>query len=261
MIFAYGFTIFILFIAALFFPPIGLFIPTIKIKTMSKFPLNKVVIANIMIIVLILIFQYSFLILYLPFLIVELLYFFLKSRFLNLGVVDKINISSIVSSTILFGILLMVIKQSGVNFESMKEIYLTKTTVKIEEIEMVFNILKDNGYLLSFIYIYIMNAILYLKMESKSIKSWKLSYLWILPYLIMFFMKKMGILDGYIVENVMNISKVIFIFFGMICIYKNVNKKIKNTILSKLVVIIGVLLSSSVFFIYGVIKTLKNEEN
>ena len=155
----------------------------------------------------------------------------------------------------------MVIKQSGVNFESMKEIYLTKTTVKIEEIEMVFNILKDNGYLLSFIYIYIMNAILYLKMESKSIKSWKLSYLWILPYLIMFFMKKMGILDGYIVENIMNISKVIFIFFGMICIYKNVNKKIENTILSRLVVIIGGLLFSTAFFIYGVIKTLKNEEN
>ena len=126
---------------------------------------------------------------------------------------------------------------------------------------MVFNVLKDNGYLLSFIYIYIMNAILYLKIESKSIKSWKLSYLWILPYLILFFMKKMGILDGYIVENVMNISKVIFIFFGMICIYKHVNKKIKNTILSRLVVIIGGLLFSTVFFIYGVIKTLKNEEN
>lgn len=96
---------------------------------------------------------------------------------------------------------------------------------------------------------------------KKNIENWKLSYLWVMPYLIIFFMKKLGMFDGYIIENILNVSKTMFIFFGMICVYQNINKKIKNSLLSKIIVLMGAMLFSLAFFIYGVLKSLKTEKN
>ncbi|MGL5126490.1 MAG: hypothetical protein ACRC6U_11020 [Fusobacteriaceae bacterium] len=256
----YGLTTLIIFITALFFPPAGIFIPVFKINKAKDMSLMSKIVGNLVPIILIGTLEITLLLIYAVFLVVEIMYVYNKKITNKLGTFDKIAINSFVTGILLLIISYIVIEKSGITMLKLEEIYADRSGVKIEDLKGAFEYLKENIYIITFAYMYMVNYLVFWIEDRDGYKEWKISYLWIALYVIIFFINYFIKEDSIYLENILNILKNIVMFFGIKELYIWLKPKIKSSFLAKVLVVLAFLISPMVIFVFGGIKIFETKK-
>lgn len=97
----------------------------------------------------------------------------------------------------------------------------------------------------------------YFSLDKKDYGNWEVSYGWILIYIITFFIWKIFKIENFYIYNLMEIGKVIFIFFGLKSIYTMLNKILKIRILNSFIAIFTSVMFPFLAFVIGVLSGFK----
>lgn len=256
----YGIITLILFVATLFFPPAGIFIPIYKVKKSKNISLVTRLVGNIIPIIFIGSIEISLLLIYCVFLFVEFAYLFSKDNMKRLGIFDRIGINSLVTAIFLLVISYIFIEQSGVTMGKLEEVYANRSGMKIEELKGVFDYLSKNIYIITFAYMYIVNYLLFWVEDRAGYQEWKISYLWIGIYVILFFINYSITEYNLYLENSLNILQTIVMFFGIKELYVWLKIKVKSGFLGKVLVALVFSISPMMLFIFGGIKIFQTKK-
>lgn len=258
MIFLTGIITGLLFMILQIFPPLGVVLPIYKIKKLQFRGIKEHLIVNIIAIAMVTIIDYNFGIVYLAFLVPELLYYYINTKHQNLKVFDRINIIAIFT-TIGFALAYYIVfKMSGVGFEQMRAIYEKNIQLSPKELDSAFTFIKDYSVFLIFIYSIFMVYVIYYYFNFLTFFFWEISYHWIIVYLVLYFAKYFDIFGGVYVENGLKILQVMFMPFGVKAIYLTFLRKFHKRFLSKMFTIFIFAYSPYLTFIYGVLVSLKS---
>lgn len=255
MIFLTGIMTGLLFLILQTFPPLGFILPIYKIKKLGALGIKEHLIVNILAVGVITIVDYKLALVYLAFLVPEFGYYFILGNFKNLKAFDRIVIVAIATSVTFFLVYSLIFKYSGVSFEMIREIYEKNVKLKKEDLESAFIFIKNYSYYLAFVYSFVIVFAICLFFNRKSFIYWEISYLWIIPYIALFFLKHFDVLQGIYVENGLKILTVIFIPYGMKSIYLSLLSFTKMKFLCRIAVLLILLYNPQLFFIYGVISS------
>ena len=97
----------------------------------------------------------------------------------------------------------------------------------------------------------------YFSLDKKNYENWEISYGWVLIYITTFFAAKIFKIDNFYINNLMEIGKVIFIFFGLKSIYTALNKILKIRILNSFIAIFTSVMFPFLTFVIGVVSGFK----
>ena len=122
---------------------------------------------------------------------------------------------------------------------------------------MIFKELKANSLWLMFTYSMLCSFMTYFSLDKKDYEKWEVSYGWILIYIITFFISKIFKIDNFYINNLMEIGKVIFIFFGLKSIYTILNKILKVKILNSFIAVLTSVMFPFLAFVIGVFSGFK----
>ena len=177
-------------------------------------------------------------------------YLILK-RYTMINDFDKIIVISFVNE-ILFLIPYWLNKEE--NFKILAEL----VEAKVIDSEVYSFIISNYIYLL-YTWVMFFSFFFYYLLERKSFFYWKLSYLWIIPYLILFFMR-FYYPTSLIIKNVMEILKVIYALYFLQLVTKFVDKYVQKQTLSLIVAVFTVSLYPELSFVAGTILRLLKKD-
>lgn len=250
----------LLFLLILIFPPLGIILPIYKIKKLTNKDLKYKIFANLVAIIIIGIVDFRFLYVYLAFQIIEIIFNIFKYRFNFIEIFDRITISSFFTSIFLGIAYYFLLKNSNINVEMIKQIYISKANIPVEEIDKAFTYIFKNIYTLIFLYAYVINISLYWFIYKKNYYEWKISYIWITIYIAVFMGNYFYKSQNIYMSNILMIIKIIYIPYGIKSLYLSLLSKIKKDFFSKLLIIIIFTYIPLLIFVYGVAESLKKEK-
>lgn len=254
MIFLTGIITGVLFILLQVFPPLGVILPIYKIKKLGTLGKKEHLIVNIIAVILIAVVELNLVLVYLAFLIPEIGYYFILSKLKKFNVFDRITLVTAVSAIGFFLVYYLIFTYSDVSFDMVKRILSEKNSqFSGQELESAFNFIKNYSFYLVFLYSYLIVFIICFFFQRKSFLYWEISYLWIIPYIILFFLKYFKIFDGIYAENILRILQVIFIPYGIKSLYLSLFSFTKRKFLARIAVLLIFMYNPQLFFIYGVI--------
>ena len=251
-----GIIIAALFLVSTSMPFLSWVLPYYKIKKLENADLKTKVIANIVALAAIGWVDIKFLITYIGvFCSIEVLYYLLKRYGKKIACFDKIFITSL-----LIGIgisIYMYFNRVGLNigFEQLKNLYLQKTTFSQYEVDMAFKYIKDNFVYLIFIYINMTVFLTYYFLNKDEFIKWDVSYLWLVPYIVIFFVDKYTSFGGSLAENILSILKIVYIMYFMRIVAAILNEKIKKQAICFTVGVFLALISPEFAFIFGALAS------
>ncbi|MGL6064334.1 MAG: hypothetical protein ACRC0S_04565 [Fusobacteriaceae bacterium] len=251
----------LLFLSILIFPPLGIILPIYKIKKLKNKDLKYRVIANIVAIAIVGLVDYKFLYVYLAFQVIEIIFNLFKYKFNFIEIFDRIAISSLVTAIFLGIGYYYLLKSSNITVDTIKEIYVSKANIPMEEINKAFTYIFKNIYTIIFSYAYIINLSLYWSIYKNSYLQWKISYLWIAVYVVVFAGNYFSKKDNIYMDNILTIIKIIYITYGIKSLYLSLVRKIKKDFFSKILVVTMLVYIPLVVFVYGAVESLKTEKN
>ncbi len=209
----------------LMMPFVSFLLPAFKIKRMKSLTVKEKVVVNLGVIILISIIDYTSLIPYLGiYLIIEMLYYYFDKVKSNISIFDRVMISSGIVTAIVVGLVYIIAGSPSEMIDSLKGMTLEAWKALGKEIdprlsnEMV-SFMKKNFIFLAFLQSLICSYVTYFILESKSYRTWKMSYKWLLVYIVTFFTINIGKIDNYFINNLFEISKLIYVIFGIKEIY------------------------------------------
>ena len=251
-----GIIIAALFLVSTSMPFLSWILPYYKIKKLENSDLKTKVIANIVAIVVIGWVDKKFLITYIGvFCSIELLYYLLKKYGKKIAYFDRIFI---ISSLVGIGICIyMYFNRVGLNigFEQLKNLYLQKTTFSQYEINVAFKYIKDNFAYLIFIYINMTVFLTYYFLNKDSFIYWDVSYLWLVPYIAIFFIEKYTSWNKELLINILNILKIVYIMYFIRIVTGILSEKIKKPSICFVVGVFLALISPEFAFIFGALAS------
>ncbi|MGL4402383.1 MAG: hypothetical protein ACRCTS_01390 [Fusobacteriaceae bacterium] len=260
MIFLTGIITGVLFLLLQIFPPLGVLLPIYKIKKLSTLGIKDHLIVNVVALILVTFVDFNFSMVYLAFLLPELGYYFIVSRAQKLAVFDRIILVVFLTSTVFFAIYYLIFTNSAISFETLRELYKANSQISGQDMEAAFTFIKDYSFYLAFLYSFFMVFFVCFFFKRESFIYWEISYLWITPYILLFFLKYFGILEGLIVENALKILQVIFIPYGLKSLYMTLLSFSKSSFLSRIAIILIFIYNPQILFIYGVIFSGGNKK-
>ncbi|MGL4307427.1 hypothetical protein [Cetobacterium sp. SF1] len=245
-----------LFLLCISMPLVSFILPVYKIKKMSTLGIKERLIVNVIAMGILAYLDLMFLLLYVTFfLVIEGLYYYFKNFKNNIGIFDRIFITSIITTAIM-GLYSYFIKDDIYStMKMLKAVYETKFGMSPTEIQRAFNILKDYYIFTLFIYSGIATYFTYYILERNNYKNWEISYKWTILYMIGFFVEKYIKSDIFYGTNILEIGKLIYIIFGIKVIYSMLNQRINLTGINKIVSVIIGGTFPSLTFILGAIKS------
>lgn len=228
-------------------------LPYYRIKQMKGMSLKEKGILNLLTITLIVVLFKSKDILFFIgiYALFEGLYEVLNRKFNKIGIFDKIFIISLIVG----GLVSIVIY---LNYDIIINTYLNLYTellnkLKIDGISgenlLVLNNIKNyfvenrdilkNYCIFGTIFTFTVNSFfMYYALYKKSFKNWKVSYIWLVPYIVLFFLAKYVIKDSIIIKNILESLKLIYIMYFCKIVYRLINSTLKKDILSLLISLI-----------------------
>lgn len=204
-----------------------------------------------------------FLIFVTSFLPLEVLYYYFEKFEPNTYKFDRIVITSLIIGTIWGVIIYLNRAELGLAFDIIAE----KTALFYERILHIpkdnmiknFSFLKNNIFAVVFNQILFGVFIIYIMLDFKDYKNWKISKEWIfffvIPTIIIIFTKK----EDIYLQNLKEIGTGIFTFFGVKTLYAFFERKIKNAKMANFLslLILFMVIFNFLFFIIGVYGGLK----
>ncbi|MGL5000983.1 MAG: hypothetical protein ACRCZR_04925 [Cetobacterium sp.] len=252
MFFITGIIIAALFLLSTSMPFLSWILPFYKIKKLEKVDLKTKIITNIVTILAIGWVDRKFLITYLGvFGLIEFLYYVFKKYGTKIKEFDRIFITTLIVGTLIS--IYIYFNRIGFNlgFEQLKEVYIKKTSFSEYEVEAAFKFMKDNFTYLIFIYISMTVFLTYYFLDKDKFLEWEISYFWLIPYIIVFFIDKYSPLSGSLTENILNVSKLIYSIYFIKIITGLLNGKVKKQSICFVVGVLVTLISPDLAFIFG----------
>lgn len=251
-----GIIIAALFLVSTSMPFLSWVLPYYKIKKLENADLKTKIIANIVALAAIGWVDIKFLITYIGvFCSIEILYYLLKRYGKKIPCFDRIFITSLLIGA---GICVyMYFNRVGLNigFEQLKNLYLQKTTFTQYEVDMAFKYIKDNFIYLIFVYINMTVFLTYYFLNKESFFKWDVSYLWLVPYVIVFFIEKYTSFGGSLTGNILSILKIVYIMYFMRIVAGILNEKVKKQSLCFTIGVFLALISPELAFIFGALAS------
>jgi hypothetical protein len=237
-------------------PIFSFLLPVFKIKKSEELSIKKRIIVDILSLIAIGSIDVSLLIVYIGvFLVIEGLYYYFEYRRRQTAIFDRIAITSIVVTSIMaiFGFLMKT--ELLTMSETLNALYVQKLGMTAKEINEIFMYIRENSLFLLFIYVGITTYLSYYFLKRKSYFKWEISYIWVVPYIITFFIINIFKFDNFYINNIFNITKVMYILFGIKVMASFFGKRINFKGLPKILSVVLALNFPTITFILGVIKS------
>lgn len=251
-----GIIIAALFLVSTSMPFLSWTLPYYKIKKLENADIKTKIIANIVALAAIGWVDIHFLATYIGiFISIEVLYYILKKYGEKIQYFDKIFITSLLVG---IGVCVYIYtNRVGLNlgFEQLKNLYLQKTTFTKYEVDMAFTYIKDNFIYLVFAYLNMTVFLTYYFLNRESFLKWEVSYLWLVPYIVLFFIEKYTSFGGNLTGNILEVLKIVYIMYFMKIVASILNEKVKKQSLCFIVGVFLALISPEFAFIFGALAS------
>ncbi|MBC2856636.1 MAG: hypothetical protein RR191_00285 [Cetobacterium sp.] len=245
-----------LFILSISIPFLSFTLPVYKIKKMSKLGIKERLLVNLLAGLILLFLDPLFLVVYIGFfIVVEMLYYYFRNFKPEVAIFDRIFITSL-TVTLIMGLYSYFIKDDLTNsLETLKVFYSTNLNFTTDEVNMIIDFLKSNYLFLLFVYSAISTYFTYYILEGKNYKNWGISYKWTILYIVGFIVNKFIKIDNYYDKNLLSISKLIYIIFGIRVCYTILSQKINFKVINKVLAVAVAASFPTAVFIVGALKS------
>lgn len=190
------------------------------------------------------------------FLVIEVLYYIFETlqTKMEVKIFDRIIITSIVSTVLM----ILFLGQAGDTLEVLKktitDVYTNQYGISQRDLSMIFNYATKYRMFLLYIYTGAIAYFSYLILKKKEYKDWKISYQWIIIYIIAFFVSRYSSFGKVIAVNTLAILKITYALYGIKLIYNLINSKINNSIISQMGALAVGFYFSGITFIIGALE-------
>ncbi|WP_319202672.1 hypothetical protein [uncultured Ilyobacter sp.] len=248
--------IFGLFLVALMVPFLSFLLPVYKIKKMRTMNMKSRLVANFLAMAAIGIFDLSLLIAYIGvFLVIETLYYYFEKYKPHVAIFDRIFISTSIITLLALVFSLLVVKDSATVIEANKNLYTEVLKMDPKQMDEVFKYISANSLFIMFIYSLICNYFTYFNLNSKTYRVWDFSYKWTLIYIVAFFSTKFMGTENFYLNNLLSISKLMYMIFGIKVIYSMFGKKFSIKGFTKILAVLTAAMFPTAVFIIGAVKS------
>lgn len=262
MFFLTGIIIVLLFLISTSVPILGWVLPYYKIKKLRNRNLNTKVLANITAIIILAIIDVKFLITYFGiFLLIEILYYIFENYANKTDIFDRIFIIGLIVSTLVSIYIYSNMDKLNMIFEELQSLYLKKTQFSKADIDFAFGYMRQNFTFLIFLYINLTVFLTYYFLDRVNFVKWKISYIWLLPYFLFFFLEKYSKFSSTFISEGTNIFKIIYVFYFIKVVTSLMSKKTNKQTIGFIIGILLVLISPIMSFIIGGLASLMKIEN
>lgn len=248
-------TSFLIFNIAMLFPLTSFVFPIYKIRVNKKFDKREILIINIILFLFIGFISKLSLIFYISlFLIFEIFYYFFENLKVNIKIFDRIIITALVSTVLL----IFFLKYAGSTIELLKikisDIYIEQYGVSKRDVDTIFSYMEKYKIFLLYIYTGIIGYFTYFSLKKEEYKKWQISYQWIILYIVAFFMNRFLDLGKVISLNIISMVKVTYALYGVKLLYKLIDSKLNNIVISQIGAIFLGFYFSGFAFIIGALE-------
>lgn len=203
---------------------------------------------------------------FLVFVPIEILYFFFLRLKVFIPEFDRIIITGVIISFLVY----IYLQNAGAEVEyikkSLEEFYLKKYNIDSKSLEIIFKIMRENALYIIYTYLGAVVYLTYYSLNRKRYPVWKISYQWLLFYIIPFLIMRFTSIKNIYLTNIMEIAKISFIVYGVKILYIIIKSKIKIDAVSQIMAImIGFAFPNFLFIIAGLnsfeiikVKVIKN---
>lgn len=215
-------TILLYFFLSTLIPFLGYLVPYYKISKVNIFGNRYRIIVNLAVLAILYILNVQLLSIYIVFpILTELLFYMTKIFSKRIRVFDRMIIMSLILVVVITS--LVYLNRIGIenSLETAIKINSANLKVDIKEVKSVFIFLKHNIVSSVFLYIFLENILLFLTLSPNSYKYWTVSYLWLIPFIIIVFLNQLFKIDIDIFweRNILDLVKIIYIWYGIKTIY------------------------------------------
>lgn len=252
MFFITGLIIAILFLISTSIPILSWILPYYKLSKLKNLDFKSKIIINIIAIIIIGFIDVNFLLTYVwVFLIIEGLYAIFNKYGKKIGYFDRIFITSLIIGT---GICIYTyLNRVNITllYNMIKNVYIQKSTFTQSEIDMAFSYLKANYVYLVFVYLNTTVFLTYYFLNKETFLKWNVSYLWLIPYIILFFIQRNTSMKSTLILNIIASIKIVYIMYFIKILTKSIIIRTKKPGLSIVISIILTLFVPEISFIFG----------
>lgn len=248
---------FLIFNVAMIFPLTSFIFPVYKIRANQKLNQKQIFIVNTALFLLIGFVSKMTLMLYVSlFLVIEVLYYIFETlqTKMEIKIFDRIIITSLVSTVLM----ILFLGQASDTLEVLKktitDVYTNQYGISQRDLSMIFNYATKYRMFLLYIYTGAIAYFSYLILKKKEYKDWKISYQWIIIYIIAFFVSRYASFGKVIAVNTLAILKITYALYGIKLIYNLINSKINNSIISQMGALAVGFYFSGITFIIGALE-------
>lgn len=251
-----GIIIAALFLVSTSMPLLSWALPFYKIKKLENADIKTKLIANVVAIVCIGWVDLNFLFPYFGiYITIEVLYLLFNKYGKNIEIYDRIFITSLSVGLLILGYLYFNKVGLNLSLENLKEIYVQKTDFTQAEINLAFKYIKENTMFLIFIYTNFTVFLTYYFLKKDTFLKWKVSYLWLIPYIVLFFIEKYSGVKSVEIVNALNIFKIIYALYFIKVITGLLNRKVNKQPLCFTIAVIMTVMSPEFAFIFGALAS------
>ena len=190
----------------------------------------------------------AYILIFLP---IELLYSILNSRKFLIPVFDRI----IITSLIVTATACIYLNFLHIDMEIVKNILQQVDNLDKKKVAYVMSFIKNNKFYLIYTYVGLIIYLTYYSLGKRSYPYWRISYLWLILYMVPFYLIKFAHINNIYLTNIMMIIKLSFVIYGIKTIYSFIRKRIKLDLLCHiLAIIIGFNFQNITFIIAGILS-------
>lgn len=248
---------FLIFNVAMIFPLVSFIFPVYKIRANQKLNQKQIFVVNTALFLLIGFVSKMTLMLYVSlFLVIEVFYYIFETlqTKIEIKIFDRIIVTSLVSTVLM----ILFLGQASGTLEVLKktitDVYINQYGISQSDLSMIFNYATKYRIFLLYIYTGAVAYFSYLILKKKEYKDWKISYQWIIIYIIAFFVSRYASFGKVIAANTLAILKITYALYGIKLIYNLINSKINNSIISQMGALAVGFYFSGITFILGALE-------
>ena len=248
-------TSFLIFNIAMLFPLTSFIFPIYKIRANKRFDKKEILIINVSLFILITLVSKLTLMFYVSlFLVIETFYYFFERLRIKVKTFDRIIITTLISTVLL----MFFLRFAGDTLELLKttinDIYINQYGVSKRDVNIIFSYMEKYKVFLLYIYIGIIVYFTHFILDKDKYKNWKISYQWIILYIVAFFINKYANFGKVLSLNIMAMVKMTYALYGVKLIYKLINSKLNNVIISQIGALLLGFYFSGFAFIIGALE-------
>lgn len=248
-------TSFLVFNLAMLFPITSFVFPAYKIKANNKLSLNEIIVINVILFFLVGFISKLALVFYISlFLVLEIFYYLFEKIKLEIKIFDRIIITSIISTVCL----LLFLDYANGTLELMKktisDVYINQYGVSKRDLSLIFGYMRKYKIFLLYAYTGFVGYFTYLVTKKAEYKKWKISYQWVILYIIAFFINRYADFGKVVAINTMVAVKTAYALYGVKLIYNLIDSKINNSMISQVIALTVGFYFSSITFIVGALE-------